>query len=98
VYAQCTQGRPGGVTLLALNLSRTSTATMDVPQRALRYTLAADDLMRHVVALNGSPLQVSGEGHVPELKGLAQAKGQVTLPKASITFFTFADAGNPACR
>jgi len=30
--------------------------------------------------------------------GLATGKGALTLPAASITFFTFEDANNPACK
>ena len=98
VYAQCMKQQPGGVTLLALNLSRTETQTLHVAGPAMRYTLTAPDLMSHTVQLNGRELALAGNGDVPELTGVAAAEGPVSLPPASITFFTFARAGNKACQ
>jgi hypothetical protein len=98
LYAQCMVGHPGGVTLLALNLSRTESAPITVQGNSIGYTLTASELMSHEVQLNGKPLAVSDNGNVPMLNGVATAKGVVTLPAASITFFTVAAAGNPACR
>ena len=98
VYAQCMKEQPGGVTLLALNLSRTEAQAFDVAGSAMRYTLTAPDLMSHTVKLNGRELALVGEGDLPELTGVAVAQGPVSLPPASITFLTFARAGNKACR
>ncbi len=98
LYAQCTPDHPGGVTLLALNLSRTDPAAMNLPRGSTRYTLTADDLVGHGVSLNGNALQLSAAGELPALAGVAQPKGSLSIPAASITFFTFAEAGNPACR
>ncbi len=98
VYAQCMKDRPGGVTLLALNLSRTDPNVLRIPARAMRYTMTAGDLMSSSVMLNGKVLALSADGDVPRLTGDAERAGAVTLPAASITFFTFAEADNPACR
>ncbi len=98
VYAQCMKEQPGGVTLLALNLSRTETQTLNVAGKATRYTLTAPELMSHTVQLNGRELALAGNGDLPGLTGVAVAKGAVSLPPASITFLTLARAGNKACK
>jgi len=41
LYAHCWRGHPGGVTLLAINLSRTETKSLELPNSADRYTLSA---------------------------------------------------------
>jgi len=98
LYAQCMKDHPGGVTLLAINLSRTSSAPLTIPEKSTRYTLTATDLMSRTVQLNGKDLTLSADGDVPTPKGLATAKGTLTLPAASITFLTIAEANNPACK
>ena len=98
LYAQCTKDHPGGVTLLAINLSRTEIALLPIPEKSTRYTLTATDLMSRTVQLNGKDLTLSADGDVPTPKGLATAKGTLTLPTASITFLTIAEANNPACK
>jgi heparanase 1 len=98
VYAQCMKGHPGGVTLVALNLSRSEAQALNLPERSVRYTLTATDLMSHMVQLNGKDLALTASGDVPTLSGASAAKGAVVLPAASITFLTVADAGDSACR
>jgi heparanase len=98
VYAQCMKGHKGGVTMLALNLSRTDAQTISLPQDAKRYMLTANDLLGKNVLLNGSELTLATNGDVPALAGVATKKGDLPLPAASITFLTFERANNPACR
>jgi hypothetical protein len=64
----------------------------------MRYTMTAPDLMSRTVQLNGKDLMLSESGDVPALSGVAAPKGEVPLPTASVTFLTFAAAGNPACK
>ncbi len=97
LYAQCMKNRPGGVTLLALNLSRTDMLSMRIPEKAMRYTMTAPELMSHTVQLNGKDLALSSSGDVPTLTGVTAPKGEVNLPAASITFLEFAGANNSAC-
>jgi hypothetical protein len=98
LYAQCMKGHSGGVTMLALNLSRTETHVFDIPETAKRYTLTATDLMSKSVLLNGNELSLTAGGDVPKIAGVETKKGSLTLPAASITFLTFDGAKNPACR
>jgi len=98
LYAQCMKGQPGGVSVLALNLSRTETQSLKIQGKAMRYSLTATDLMSHTVQLNGKDLTLSANGDVPAPTGVAAAKDVVALPAASITFLTFAGANNAACK
>ena len=98
LYAQCMKDHPGGVTLLALNLSRTDMQSLRVPEKSMRYTLTAPELMSHVVQLNGKDLMLPSSGDVPSLIGIAAPKGEVHLPAASISFLEFSGANNPACK
>ena len=97
-YAQCMKGHPGGVTLLFLNLSRTSSQTITLPMASARYVMSSADLMSHTVQLNGRNLALTSAGDLPELVGVPTPKGTFDLPAASIGFFTVPDAGNAACR
>jgi len=56
LYAHCLRGRPGGVALVAINLSRTATSQLDLPVAAKRYTLTSDVLESDTVKLNGQAL------------------------------------------
>ena len=98
VYAACMKGHPGGVTLLALNLSRTDAGAIHLPMAAMRYVMSSADLLSHTVQLNGKELALTSSGNLPSLTGVVTAKGEFNLPAASIGFFTFADAANAACR
>lgn len=97
LYAQCLPGHAGGVTVLAINNSRTQPASIDVPLPALRYTLGAAKLDDGQVELNGHALALAGDDALPALQGAAEAAGPATLAPATITFFAMASAGNPAC-
>lgn len=98
LYAHCMKGHPGGVSMLALNLNRTEPQTLRLPTKAVRYTLSSPDLLSHTVQLNGKELALTLSGDVPVPSGTAVAAGNVRLPATSITFLTFAEAGNAACR
>jgi hypothetical protein len=98
LYAQCRRDHPGGVTLLAINTSRTQRASVDIPLAAERYALTAQRLEDSTVELNGNGLALDANDVLPTLRGTPVPAGQVTLAPASITFLTFADAGNASCR
>ena len=97
VYAHCLRDRPGGVGLVAINLSRTGSAALRVPKGAQRYTLTADDVQSGVVKLNGQALAMRSGDRLPLLKP-AKAAGVLSLAPASITFLAIPKAANPACR
>jgi heparanase len=98
VYAQCLEGHPGGVALLAINADRTAAQELKVPVRSERYTLTAAKLMDTAVELNGKTLTVNAEGNVPSLAGAKEKAGKVMLAPESITFLAMPAADNQSCR
>src|SRR5258705_10675316 len=98
VYAHCLRKQPGGVALLAINADRTASQELDVPMGSERYTLTAKDLMDNKVELNGSELNLTSNGDLPQLTGEHQSSGHVVFAPVSITFLAIPNAGNAACR
>ncbi len=97
VYAQCLPGQPGGVTVLAINNSRTQPAAIDLTLPARRYTLDAPTLEDGHVRLDGTALALSSNDALPALDGSPAAAGHVALAPATISFFAMKNAANPAC-
>jgi heparanase 1 len=98
LYAHCLRHQPGGVALLAINADRTASQELDIPTASERYTLTAKDLMDNKVELNGSELNLTSNGDLPQLTGEHQSSGHVVFAPASITFLAIPNAGNAACR
>ena len=96
LYAQCLNNHPGGVTLLAINLSRTDAKTINLSISAERYTLTAAKLEDAEVQLNGKELKMLGD-EMPVVNGERIASGLVSLAPASISFFALADAKSEYC-
>jgi heparanase len=96
-YAHCQRGHAGGVTLLAIDLSRTETMTIDLPTAADLYVLTAPDLEKGEVQLNGQDLRLSTDDELPDLRGKRVGAGRIDLKPASITFLVVSDAGNTSC-
>jgi hypothetical protein len=97
LYAHCRRGAHGGVTLLAINTSRTKAAALRLQAASERYTMSADDLQSGDVKLNGTTLALGSNEDLPDLVGVASPPGATELAPATITFLTIANAGNPAC-
>lgn len=98
LYAHCLRDHPGGVALLAINMDRTASRELVVSTPSERYTLTAKDLLDTAVQLNGTTLQIGGDGPLPPIAGKPTAAGQVTFTPASITFLAIPDAGNSSCQ
>ena len=98
LYAQCLRGKPGGVTLLAINADKTEAQTIAIPIGAERYTLTSADLLSSSVELNGSELKLGAGDELPKLKGASVKAGQVTFAPASITFLAIPKANNASCQ
>jgi hypothetical protein len=98
LYAHCTAGRPGGVTLLAINTNQSRAETLDLPNPADRYTLSARALGEGRVQLNGRDLALGPGDRLPALQPQRVEAGRVELAPASITFLAVPGAGNPNCR
>ena len=98
LFAHCLRNHPGGVALLALNISKTGEQAIQVPTASERYDLTARELTDRVVFLNGSELKLGAGDALPELHGAATHAGKLTFAPASITFLAFPNAQNASCQ
>jgi hypothetical protein len=98
VYAHCQRGTPDGVTLLILNVDRSTPHALTLPAASERYTLDATSLQDTTVRLNGLPLRLGSLDELPRIAGVQTAAGVLTFAPASITFLTMTAAGNNACQ
>jgi len=98
VYAQCLEGRPGGVTLLVINADRQHRVDFNLRTAGERYTLTAEQLEDTTVELNGKPLRLTRSGDLPHLTGEPFNAGRVSFAPTSITYLSIAHAGNANCQ
>jgi hypothetical protein len=98
VYAHCLRDQPGGVALVAINLSRSSQAGLSLPMQARRYSLTSEAIDSTAVKLNGRPLILGSNDQLPDITGEPTRKGVISLAPASVTFLEVARAGNSACQ
>jgi hypothetical protein len=97
VYAHCYPGLPGGVTILAINVSDKPRAlTLRLP--AMRYRLQAPRLQSRTVQLNDAQLSLRDNDALPEMTGKPTAAGDISFAPRTITFLAIPTAANPACR
>ena len=68
--------------------------SLHLPSDAEQYTLTSKELQGKTVMLNGKELQLGANDDLPEIKGNPIKTGTIELPSTSISFITFADAGN----
>ena len=98
LYAHCMRDQPGGVALLAINLDRGTSQSMQLTTAAQRYTLTGRTLEDTAVQMNGTDLNLGQGDTIPNLKAKATPAGNVTFAPASITFLTMPTANNASCR
>lgn len=98
IYAQCMQGKRGGVAIVALNTDAHAGAAVEIPVSGKRYTLTGPELASTTVLLNGAELKAGSDGSLPKMEGESVKAGTVQLPPASVTFLTLPSAANAGCR
>lgn len=100
VYAQCTPGSTGSVTLMVLNLADQEAAVVAgdaMGTTRLVYTLTAPSLDSSTVVLNGVALEVDPGGAPPPMAGVPTTD-PVVFPPHAYGFVVLPDAGAPGCR
>ncbi len=98
VYAHCDPEKHGGVSVLAINISRDRPHALALPLFSERYTFSAPRLQSSSVQLNGRTLGLAPGDALPEIAPIPTPAGVVRLPPATITFLAIPSAENPACR
>jgi hypothetical protein len=91
------RAHPGGVTLLAINISRMETKSIELPTTTDRYTLSAPNLQDTQVRLNGQELELAANDTLPQLQGTRILAGRIELQPATITFLSAPQAENESC-
>ena len=97
IFAQCTAGQPGKVTLLAINLAKDHVQSLALAEKSERYSVTSDELQGKTVKLNGKMLMLTADGDLPRIEGLATGSGPSALPPLSISFFVV-NANNSMCK
>ncbi|MDP9050943.1 MAG: hypothetical protein M3O31_09535 [Acidobacteriota bacterium] len=97
IFAQCTAGQPGKVTLLAINLDKDHAQSLALAEGSERYSLTSDELQERTVKLNGKTLMLTADGDLPKIEGLATSLGPAALAPLSISFFVV-NANNSMCK
>jgi heparanase 1 len=97
VYAHCLRGTPGGVTVLAINLQKTS-ANLGINGPAEIYSLTAPELQSKTTLLNGRALTLGAGDALPALTPRRLNARAVPLGPTSINFIALPQAANPNCR
>jgi hypothetical protein len=101
LYAHCSNGRPGAVTLLAINLDPDESVRIEVegiPSTGKElYLLSSDALDSSDIALNGVVLR-DEDGVLPTLAPQQIGKGPADLPPRTMAFIVFPDAEAAACQ
>ncbi|WP_407154345.1 hypothetical protein [Bradyrhizobium sp. STM 3557] len=98
LYAHCLRDHPGGVALLAINNSRTTSSYAELSAPSRRYTLSAANLLSEHVELNSKLLLLEANDELPLMDGDFEPPGGVTFAPATITFLAVPGAENPHCR
>lgn len=98
LYAHCLAGHPGGVSILAINNSRTRARSLELSLASLRYRLTSQPLDSKRVELNGNEVRLQANDDLPALQGEHVPPGYIELPPASITFLVVPDAKNADCK
>jgi len=85
------------VTLMVLNMDKTSEALLKLPVAGERYSLSSPDLFSQTVLLNDRELRVEPDGTIPSIKGKASKSGITKFSPLTITFVEMPSAGNRQC-
>jgi hypothetical protein len=101
LYAHCRRdGRPGDVTVLALNTSPDTPVRLKLRRRgtarARLYLVTATAPDAGEVLLNGAPLAAAADGTPPAFRA-RKVRGTVTIPPLAYAFVELPKAGAAAC-
>jgi hypothetical protein len=97
VYAHCLKDRPGGVSLLVINIDRNASRALTLASASERYTLDAAKLDGQAVRLNGHPLELAANDDLPAIAGVPAPAGVLSFAPTTITFLAIPAAANSAC-
>lgn len=87
VYCHSRKDGKDGYVYLVINNSN-ETTTIEMPKDSVLYTLSGDGKMRsRTMCLNGKPLELLANDELPELSGVEEKAGEISLAAGTCTFF-----------
>lgn len=96
LYAHCQVGKPGGVTVMALNTGEAQ-QRLNLGGKGLGWTMTGQPIDTREVLINGKVPALDASGQLTGLAG-APVAGSVTVPGNGIAFYSMPGANNAACR
>lgn len=96
LYAQCTPGKAGAVTVMALNTGE-APQKLNLGGKALSWTMTGQPIDTRNVLINGKEPGLNAAGELTGLNGVP-VRGALAVPGHSIVFASIPGANNPACR
>ncbi len=77
-----------GKAVLIVNPTENETA-VEIPEKAEKYLLTADDILSKTAKLNGEVLKLNSNETLPDIKGEKINAGVINIPGHSVLFLTF---------
>lgn len=96
LYAHCLRGRPGGVSVLAVNLDPIG-RRIDVGAKSEIYAMTAQTLTSEQVLINGKTPVIEDDGTPRDLRPTRSSGSRISLAPSSITFIAVPEARNSSC-
>jgi heparanase len=96
LYAHCQAGKPGGVTVMALNTGEAQ-QRLNLGGKGQGWTMTGQPIDTREVLINGKAPALDTSGQLTGLAG-APVAGSVTVPGNGIAFYSLPGANNAACR
>ncbi len=87
IYCHSRKDQKPGFVYLVINNSMTDDTLIELPKKADRYTLSAENIRSTLMQLNGKNLAVTNIADIPEIIPEKQDAGIVALAPGSCTFF-----------
>ena len=88
IFAHSLKNSSKGIAVLIVN-PKDSEYSIEIPAKAEKYLLTAEELQTNTIKLNGEALKLKSDETLPEIKGEKIKAGEVHLPPHSILFLLF---------
>jgi len=88
IFAHSLKNSSKGIAVLIVN-PKDSDYSIEIPAKAEKYLLTANELQTKTIKLNGKVLKLEFDDTLPDIKGEKINAGEVQLPPHSILFLSF---------
>jgi len=88
IFAHSLKNSSEGIVILIVN-PKDSEYSIEIPAKAEKYLLTAEELQTDTIKLNGEVLKLKPDETLPDISGEKIKAGEVQLPPLSILFLSF---------